>query len=536
MSPLLNEWPLRSGPWQGMRYRLDESGRDPAYAFLAHNLVLARVGSPGPYLRRLSDQLVNVTGAAAAGRAQHLGVFERQAAGGFLTVGVVDGEVWTFTVSGGWTRVLTAAQIVAGGAALSATLVVFAVTFTNQYVFTDNTNRPWMWDGTSGGGITVLTNAPAVTSGAPTVYFGKLFFIKATAVTDRSTIVWSEENLANTGYEAGGYNNAWILEQSSHGPLRAILGTNEALYYWRTTSIGLVRGAVTPDFTSAGVHDDLSVGIGTTLGRPLFYANAVWFVDQETRPWRFSSAGLQPLWEDLAQLWVAGGALTTGVANADRSWGMTPYPSANAVLGRIGSGGGTNALFDAFTGRALCTVSWHSSVFSTEAPGLVWDDVNLRFSSGMLSSGNGAGLVPLLVLSPPSAFPLYSDVATSDPANYFVLVHLDGLPPGVLALCRELEAVFIFEPKTIAGSPQGTFIASVGQSEVDGVGVALPSVGAVTPPAQTFQPAEFRAQWGITTDVRWCPVKIESTAGWQRWGIANVLVRAQLAPTYPLKP
>jgi hypothetical protein len=79
-----------------------------------------------------------------------------------------------------------------------------------------------------------------------TVYYAKLFMLKR----DRKTIVWSEENQPNTGYEAGGYNNAWELTQTSNEPLTAIIGTNEALYYGRKTSVGAIRGACQLD-----VHD-----------------------------------------------------------------------------------------------------------------------------------------------------------------------------------------------------------------------------------------------------------------------------------------
>jgi len=165
----------------------------------------------------------------------------------------------TYDWAGTWTTRVTRAQILAAGVTLPAAGVeVFTVVFNKTVVFSDGVNLLWTWDGTNGGGIVSLTNCP-VAYGRPTVYYGKLFVIKN---TERNTIDWSEENQANTGYEAGGFNNSWSLTQTGTAPLVAIIGTNAGLYYFRGRSCGVIKGAVNPDFVTSGVHDAVS----TTLG------------------------------------------------------------------------------------------------------------------------------------------------------------------------------------------------------------------------------------------------------------------------------
>ena len=219
--------------------------------------------------------------------------FEKLDGTGF-TVLVTRGVFYKWTWGTGLAEALSAATLSAASVAISATATVYACMFNNQMVITDGVNTPWMWDGTTNGGITKLTNAP-VAYGPPTVYYARLFFIKN---ADRGTGVWSEVNAANTGYEAGGYNNAWTLSQTASSPLIALLGTNDGLYYFRAKSIGLIRGAVTSTFSTSGTHDAVSADVG--LGHALmlaFYQETIFFTDTQMRPWRMALGGRpDPLW------------------------------------------------------------------------------------------------------------------------------------------------------------------------------------------------------------------------------------------------
>lgn len=236
------------------------------------------------------------------GRARFLavgdnGVAGRLALADLLTPGstwvlVTDQKVYTFDTAGTLTEALTAAELTAAGVTLGGLHAIYCLNFANHLVVSDGTNKPWMWDGTPHAGITPLTNAP-VAYHAPTVYYARLVFITA---ADRTVIQWSEVNQPNVGYVAGGYNNQWSLVQSASGQLTQILGRNEGLYYSRSNSIGVVRGAVTSTFTTDGTHDSISQGIGIADRERAFldFGDYVWFVDQFNRPWRLASGG-QPV-------------------------------------------------------------------------------------------------------------------------------------------------------------------------------------------------------------------------------------------------
>lgn len=220
------------------------------------------------------------------------------AAGTAIRMVVSGGQIYTLSVLAVPSLVVTTANLTTATITLNTSGPIFAVPFQGQVVISDGTNTPFMWDGTSGaGGLTKLTNAP-VAFGPPTVYYAKLFFIKN---SDRGTIVWSEENSANTGYEAGGFNNAWTLSQTGTRPLLAIAGTNEGLYYFRRDSIGIIRGAVTTTFSTTGTHDGVSGGTGiffNGFGRPyLHHGGYLWFFDQLRRACRLLPGGpVEELW------------------------------------------------------------------------------------------------------------------------------------------------------------------------------------------------------------------------------------------------
>lgn len=229
--------------------------------------------------------------------------------GTITAVAISGGKFYTLDSSGVPSEALSAANLSAASVTLASSGFIYAVPFNGQLVISDGANTPWMWDGTAGSGITKLTNAP-VAFGSPTVHYAKLFFIKN---TDRGTIVWSEENAANTGYEAGGYNNTWTIAQTGSRTLRAIHGSNEALYYWRAVGIGAIRGAVTSTFSADGTHDGISteVGLGGVTSyqhHPLAVGGHLWFCDADERPYRLSLGGgpPEPIWEQASRIFLGG--------------------------------------------------------------------------------------------------------------------------------------------------------------------------------------------------------------------------------------
>lgn len=257
--------------FKGMHDSEDPQTANPTYARLIQNAYSidsamgARViGRPG--FAQIGAQI------GAAGRVQ-----------GFYQFTKLDGTEYTICIAGGKFYTLnwgtsTWTEDTPSAASISTTATCFFVTIADKVVISDGTNTPWTWDGTDDA---VLSNCP-VLYGQPTVYYAKLFGIKN---TERSTLVWSEENDPTTGYEAGGYNNAWTLGQTDQAPLYGIRGSNEALYYWRARSIGSIRGAVDADFINSGTREGVSQTVGTispdgiVVGPEDFY-----FTDADGRP------------------------------------------------------------------------------------------------------------------------------------------------------------------------------------------------------------------------------------------------------------
>jgi len=250
------------------------------------------------------------------------------------TVVVAGGQIYSLN----WTAKtitteITTAQLTAASITLSSTVQCYACMFGNVMVICDaNTNRPFTWNGTTGVGLTSLTNGPARVVGAPTVFYAKLFFIKG---TDHLTVVWSEENQANTGYEAGGFNNAWSLTQTGRSWLTAIQGTNEGLYYFRNTSVGVIRGAVTTDFQTAGVHDDISQVYGCeNASNVLFAQNTLYWADPGARLFRYTPGGGAPL-ELTQQLINFSRHRSMGLQGADNLDVQSPWNADESTTGEL---------------------------------------------------------------------------------------------------------------------------------------------------------------------------------------------------------
>lgn len=287
------------GPYIGMRDSIDPTSSRRELARLLRNVYPRDPGqSSGVVGRPGFDQMGAQLG--SGGDVQFLGQFT-QLDGDEFTVAIVGGTFYTLDWSTEtWSNVVTAANFSSASITVSSSARIYGVPFNNTMVFTDGVNNPWTWTGASGaGGLTSLTNAP-VAFGPPTVYYGKLFFIKN---TDRSTFVWSEENAANTGYEAGGYNNAWTLGQTDTNQLTCLLGANEALYVWREHSTTKIVGEVTTNFSSTGTREAVSSTVGTKAPGSVFFSGSdIFFADAQGRPHviRPGSEAV-PIWQDFDQ-------------------------------------------------------------------------------------------------------------------------------------------------------------------------------------------------------------------------------------------
>ena len=274
----------RQGPWRGVRDTLEPTASDPSLALMMRNVLPLAPDQGSIVVGRPGFRAAGAPG----GRVQWLGQFTKTD-GTELTLKIAGGEIYAYDWSADeWTLKVSRDDLSNAGISLSATARVRAVEFADQLIVSDGLVQPFAWDGTQGGGLTLLTNAP-VFYGQPTVYYGRLFAIKA---AERSTIVWCEPGQPNTGYEAGGFNNAWTLRQTDQSPLYALMGTNTALYYWRARSIGAVLGAVDAEFRTSGTHEGVSTRIGTISPDAVVVAeDSIWFLDSDGHPQRLVIGG-----------------------------------------------------------------------------------------------------------------------------------------------------------------------------------------------------------------------------------------------------
>lgn len=282
-----------AGAWQGMDDTADPVAARPQFAALARNAYLPPLSKGASYVGRPGTTLAGAQQGSGSDRHwQFMGQLTKQD-GTEYTVGVLEGEIYTYSWGGNaWTKVVTTANLTTASITMSATARVHAVMFQNTLVLSDGVNVPFTWDGASGaGGLTELTNCP-VLYGQPVVYYVKLFGIKS---TERDTMVWSEEATPNTGYEAGGYTNAWTVPNPTNDRMVALAASNDALTVLWTRSATRITGAVSTDFQTAGTRSAVSSTIGT--GSPsaaLALDEGVVFVDQDGRPHVIPAGASQP--------------------------------------------------------------------------------------------------------------------------------------------------------------------------------------------------------------------------------------------------
>ena len=292
--------------FRGMKDSQDPQTADPTYARLIQNcypldsgMGARLVGRPGYAL--LGAQIGVPSSAFSSGFSSGFGGSKRvqgiyqytKLSGTETTIVIAGGKLYHYT----WAtdtfteKTLAAATLSAGG-------TCYFLTIADVVVISDGVNTPFTWDGTDD---VVLTACP-VLYGQPVNYYAKLFGIKN---TERSTIVWCEEGDPTTGYEYAGYNNAWTLGQTDQDPLYALLGTNEALYYWRARSIGAIRGAVDADFINSGTREGVSQTYGSKSPDGIVVGGAnAYFMDADNKVRSLSISGGRinnQIWQSLRE-------------------------------------------------------------------------------------------------------------------------------------------------------------------------------------------------------------------------------------------
>lgn len=295
-----------AGPWAGMRDAVEPSAATPGRAYRIRNMYATSslfgrsvVGVPGFSLA--GTQL----GSGGSRATQWIGQFTTSD-GTTKSLAIVNGEIVEYDWSGNSYNVRIDASDLSGASiTLSTTARIHCVTFFDQLIVSDGTNPPFAWDGTSGGGLTAASNAPAL-YGQPVVYYSKLFGILA---ADRTAIAWSEEGTWDTGYESGGYTNAWTLDGTKGEQLTGLAASNDSLAVFRGRSATRITGAVNDAFQTTGTRSAISEITGTeSPSAVLVLDEGVVVVDADGRP-QFAPNGRgfaqrPAMWEDAKTLLI----------------------------------------------------------------------------------------------------------------------------------------------------------------------------------------------------------------------------------------
>lgn len=289
-----------------MRDALEPTSADPSRALLIENSYATQTGSTQAIVGIPGfDWLYGAgSGGVAGDQVQWVGQFTKTT-GTQMSVSVCSGQIHKRTYGAlGFTdptTVITTANLTSASLTLSSTARVYCVTFFNKLFVTDGINTPFLWDGTTNGGLTKLSNCPVI-FGQPVVHYSKVVGIKA---GEPDVIVWSEEADATTGYEAGGFNNAWSLPGSKGERINALAASNDYLGILRPRSTTTVLGAINADFNTSGTRASVSEMTGAGgAGATLVLDEGVVTVDSDGRP-QFWAKGVgytqdPPMWQDCA--------------------------------------------------------------------------------------------------------------------------------------------------------------------------------------------------------------------------------------------
>lgn len=342
------------GPWLGVQDGPAATEGGQQYAQMAQNYYIANPGMGGAWVPRPGWALLNpghALGTPAARAPQGLGVYNRPASGaggGPIVVAFVGGRMYQVNPFGNSGTVdVTPANVV-----LDPVATIYAVNYAGFYVFHDGVHPPYVWSGPGTGNAILLDwdesgiASHTVAAGPITVYYDQLFFVSAQTplVPNANTLMWSEVNNPTLGYvqTVSGFTFAdtWTLEQTGTDAITCILGTNNALYYWRTGSTGAIYGQVGSDFVTTGTHDAISSTTGTLSPRAVVLTDqAIYFLDQNGRPYYLTpGAGPPvPIWMPSLATFPTGGQ-ASGCFDTLRKlvyWAVAGSPGANFAIPQI---------------------------------------------------------------------------------------------------------------------------------------------------------------------------------------------------------
>lgn len=535
-SKTIIEW----GPFKGMRYSFDpaDDGERRQYVYEALNMVPVDPEHGGAYIRRFGDNRDTIAASSLAG--QWIGVFKKRS--GFLNVGVFSGQIYTYLSGSGWTLSVTTANLGSAGITLSSTAVCYAESFNNLYVINDGTNQPFIWNGVAGAsGLTLLSNTPTKCFGMPVIYYGKLFFIKDVAANgvDRSTIVWSEENAPNTGYEAGGYNNVWTLEQSGSGAIYALCATNRGLYFFRARGIGVISGAVTPAFTTSGVHDGVSSQHGTTQAAGVINIDEeIYFLDtQNCEPCVITDTRVRQLGRDIQDHWSQRNQILSSGSIGNTVGRIVAFPILNAFAFTYQMAGSIIGVYIFSTHTKRCMSRWTyevnltNDVTGTPLIGTVYDaghDV-----MGIAGFAVSAGSSYSYITPPHGAATWYS--ASNPPATFrltlspYVAPSFGVLQPQAVETMFDVNSATSGTTSTITVSrrTQATLLA-------DGTTTTLAttSLTTLTSASVASNRQEIRSHMTFNERLRNFQLLYEDTGTLRNyaWGVKRVGVLGDLQP------
>ncbi len=193
---------------------------------------------------------------------------------------------------------------------------VYGTTFITQLIVTDGVHRPWLLTNPTSTPVTGTyidfdSMGTAWTAFGPfCAYGGSAFCILNTvnSVAARSDIAWSAPADASVGWQQTNYDFRWTLEQSTDGsnppPLYALAGDNDALTYWRESSIGGLIGVPGPNLRGSATHDAISKNVGTLSPQSVIqYGTTKFFADALGRPYRLVPGNdPEPIWLQLRGL------------------------------------------------------------------------------------------------------------------------------------------------------------------------------------------------------------------------------------------
>lgn len=307
---------LEGAPIVGMDDTLDWNVARPGYARTLTNVYVP----PGRAGRRVVGRPgLTPTSGLATGVEQYLGQLVKLN-GTRYTICICGGVFYTLDWgTNAWTEAVSAATFATATITLSTTARFSAYQFQDQMIFWDGANTAWQWDGTTNGGLTKLTGAGVLYGNSTGPYYAKTFFIKQ---TEKNAFIWSEEGDATTGYEAGGFTNAW--SPLGAGPFYSLAATNDSLFVAQADRIIRITGAVSTDFQTAGTRSDVSETVGTKSPF-LVTDDGVVFLSAQGEP-HFITNGLNDMWRDCQ---VATSTMALGSLEKAQ---LVEWPVIDAVL------------------------------------------------------------------------------------------------------------------------------------------------------------------------------------------------------------